>query len=63
MAHLYNNFVSAYGQLGNDDESAGQEFGGDACCITAVNYGSIGEVLLVPQQRSAPPTRSCIRAS
>ena len=53
MAHLYNNFVSAYGQLGNADESAGQEFGGDACCITAVNYGSIGEVLLVPQQRSA----------
>jgi pectate lyase len=37
IAHLYNNFVSSYGQVGNDDESAGQEFGGEAWVWTEGN--------------------------
>jgi pectate lyase len=29
-AHLYNNYIDQYGLIGNNDASAGQEFGGDA---------------------------------
>jgi hypothetical protein len=37
MAHLYNDLVSSYGKLGNDDQSAGQEFGGEAWVWTEAN--------------------------
>ena len=37
IAHLYNNFVSSYGEVDNDDQSAGQEFGGEAWVWTEGN--------------------------
>ena len=36
-AHLYNNYIDKYGLVGNDDASAGQEFGGDAWIWTEYN--------------------------